>query len=119
MSDSSATKQGATVGGDPVWARGLDERLRKFMAFPANWDTYGGVPLKPEIAAIAATMLTPPAIVPTADGGIQFEWHRHQLYVEITIYGDGTMEAEWNVTPAAPSPTTGGIPNADENKGEP
>lgn len=59
----------------------------------ANWNSYGGQPIRPEAAEAALdvllSLLLPtdslPAIVPTGGGGIMLEWHEKGIDLEIEI----------------------------------
>jgi hypothetical protein len=68
-------------------------RLKLLLSLPANWDSYGAKPIQPGRAAAALNLLwlfitnkSPvPAIIPTSDGGIQLEWHRCGVDLEIAV----------------------------------
>ena len=71
-------------------------RLFELTELEHNWDTYGGIPLRPEIAFLAAFLLeeisnekTPmPQFVPGSDGNVQLEWHtkKHDLEIDIISF---------------------------------
>lgn len=50
-----------------------------------NWDSYGAAPPTNEALAI----LRNTAVVPTKDGGVQFEWHVNGWEVELEFGFDG------------------------------
>ena len=56
-----------------------------------GWDGHDGVPIKDEhilaagkyLSAVMAPETDAPSIVPTADGGLQLEWHKAGVDVEV------------------------------------
>ena len=75
------------------WLRDAMERIEGLTALAADWDSYGARPVSAEAAMAAANFLLkaaypelpPPTIVPVSDGGLQVEWHRGGLNVEIAF----------------------------------
>ena len=75
------------------WLRGAVAQVEELTALAANWDTYGAAPIAagPATQAVkflldnAYSELAPPAVVPLSDGGVQLEWHRGGLDVEIAF----------------------------------
>lgn len=73
------------------WLEPVAARLARLMSLPINWDGHGAGPVSPTNVLAAgrflATVMTPstpaPTIVPTAAGGVQLEWHRAGLDVEL------------------------------------
>ena len=69
------------------------QNLYALRDLPENWDSYGAQPICPDVIEFAAkwipTLLqsgTPePAVVPTARGALQLEWHRKGIDLEIYI----------------------------------
>lgn len=66
-----------------------------------DWDSYGAKPLSQITVQRVLTKLLPillhdgvpeAAIVPTRDGGLQFEWHRRGIDVEIRVPPEGPIE---------------------------
>jgi hypothetical protein len=80
---------------EPVAAR----RIFELMALPIGWDGYGGKPLARATAHIAINLLatvcrehTPtPSLVPMSGGGIQIEWHRGPIDLEISVCAPGQI----------------------------
>ena len=81
---------------EAMWYRRLSPimaKLYELSNLPGNWDSYGGQQVQPECAnatfEILATALgekTPlPWIVPTPDGHVQFEWHIHDMDLEVEV----------------------------------
>jgi len=98
----------------------LDEvvtSLVDVLNLPDNWDGYGArqptlISAK-EAVEILAEVLAPglpiPSIVPTVKGGIQLEWHRRGVDLEVEVTPDGQVsgylddqrqhdEQEWDLT---------------------
>jgi hypothetical protein len=79
----------------PAWLYAVIRRLEQVLSLPADWDTYGASAVRPHEAFRVLDFLsrvmdwdTPaPAVVPTHDGGIQLEWHRAGLDVEVLFSG--------------------------------
>jgi hypothetical protein len=75
----------------PPWLKPTTLALLDLLQLPRNWDGYGAVQIREQIAQDALMVLveimdddTPvPSIVPLSDGGIQIEWHRHGQNLEI------------------------------------
>jgi hypothetical protein len=71
----------------------LVERLRHLLDLPADWDSYGAVPVRADVVQQAAHLIRDwltegipaPQIVPTPDGGVQLEWHQPAAYLEIHL----------------------------------
>lgn len=81
-------------------------RLEEFARLPLYWDSYDADPIAPAALARAREVLytlraafdermgesfMPQNIVPIADGGIQFEWYRGDLYLEVEIEPTGML----------------------------
>ena len=81
---------------EAMWSRRLlpiVEKLYELSNLSGNWDSYGGQQVQPECAnatfeILATTMRekTPlPWIVPTPEGHVQFEWHIHDIDLEVEV----------------------------------
>ncbi len=65
--------------------------LGELLSLPPGWNSYGSRPIRRSIVAVAANLLseimledTPvPDVVPTYRGGVQLEWHRASVDIEI------------------------------------
>lgn len=74
-----------------AWVREATERFDYLLSLSPGWDGHEAVPVKNEHVLAAgkflSTVMAPetaaPAIVPTADGGIQIEWHQGGVDVEV------------------------------------
>lgn len=70
------------------------------LSLPGGWDSYDARPIAHSTAQNALTFLArffdhetvPPVVVPLADGGVQLEWHRGGLDVEIMFSPDDQTE---------------------------
>lgn len=70
----------------------LNKRLDVLASLKENWDSYGGSPITEKALRIARLMLTAPTIVPMSCGGIQLEWHKNGMDIEIAINEDGVID---------------------------
>lgn len=68
-----------------------------------NWDSYGALPIDRQclVTAIllwltsARPQTPPPAVVPTIRGGVQLEWHRGGIDLEIEIRSPRQIRLSW------------------------
>lgn len=75
------------------WRATVEERLRQLLQLPIGWDGYQSQPISPPTAQFVTDVLrsvmvsqTPaPAIVPVSGGGLQVEWHRSGLDIELYV----------------------------------
>jgi hypothetical protein len=82
---------------DPAlpWSIEVIAKFVELVAMPSGWDGYSARAVERETALFALEILnttmgprTPmPHIVPTAEGGIQLEWHEKGIEVELYIAG--------------------------------
>lgn len=76
------------------------QRIEALMALGADWDSYGGYPLRPGaalhavqlLAAILANDVPAPSVVPTSTGGVQLEWHESGADLEMEVNPDRSVE---------------------------
>lgn len=69
------------------------EELWQLTQLPRDWDSYDGLPMTPAALSNAMTFLAgfvdadsaAPSVVPMSDGGVQLEWHRGDLDVEVSF----------------------------------
>jgi hypothetical protein len=72
----------------------------RLLSMPSNWDSYGAKPIDRQKAVSALYFLwiaivngaPMPAIIPTSDGGIQLEWHRRGVDLEIRVISGTSLE---------------------------
>ncbi|HEY8083285.1 MAG TPA: hypothetical protein VIE64_06985 [Solirubrobacterales bacterium] len=91
--DSEPHEAGTHEADAPVWLGAVIDRLNELLALPVNWDQQGA--LRIEIADLTCALDTltrvmyrdtpAPTIVPIRGGGLQLEWHRAGLDVEIVV----------------------------------
>lgn len=81
------------------WTDAVGRALRRLQELPPGWDSYGGHRIQERavysavniLSAIAADPHLPqPSIVPTSVGGIQIEWHRLGVDLELEISPSGS-----------------------------
>lgn len=85
--------QGIEWVSSELWFEPVRDAVADLLTLADDWDSYGAPPVKSEYAAATVTLLhtimderTPtPAIVPTTFGGVQVEWHRNGIDLEIEI----------------------------------
>ena len=95
---ASAITAGATA---PEWLADTEAALHNLLALPENWDSYGGRRIAPAAVNAAVDLLrqivrqsTPaPAVIPTARGTVQLEWHIRGVDLEIEVTGPGDASA--------------------------
>jgi hypothetical protein len=75
------------------WQTRVVPALLKYAQLPIGWDGYSGRPMRLDTGFFALQVLdavmrsrTPlPQVVPTAVGGVQFEWHERGIDLELHI----------------------------------
>ena len=85
-------------GQEPAWARPAFSKMQELVDLEPGWDGYDAVPIRAGSIMKAALVLVEtmtsdtnePWIVPTVHGGIQMEWHKSQVDLEIEIKPDET-----------------------------
>ena len=105
------------LGSEPVWLYEVLHEITVLARLPANWDSYGGRPLDGATAVAAIRLLAQimgddspaPSVVPTSLGGIQLEWHRGEIDLEIQIDPEEKVDAWYH------SRTTGEEWEGEEN----
>ena len=80
------------------WYAPICSKLVLLMNLQQNWDSYGAPPVNEKSILRAFDILSGivnpsfslpyPSVVPTAKGGVQLEWHRNGVDLEIEIYPD-------------------------------
>ena len=70
-------------------------RLKELLDLPQGWDSYGAGCIDPKAVDAASRLLDvldhDPAVIPTSHGGIQLEWHRDGLELEVEINTAGEI----------------------------
>ena len=81
----------------PAWLHRVRKELNELLSLPVNWDGAGAVPVQLPAASAALRLMLQfmsddrqfPAIVPTNTGGLQLEWHRRGVDLELRIEPNG------------------------------
>lgn|ERR1022692_238130 len=84
---------GLTEGSIPEWVRPTAEAFADILELGSGWNSYSAQPVDPRAVETAGSLLacimapsTPtPVIVPTVRGGLQLEWHKNGLDIEISV----------------------------------
>lgn len=79
--------------GKSAWEREVLSVICRYTELPQGWDSYNGKPLRLDTGMFALQVLssvmtegTPvPSMVPVSSGGVQIEWHRNGLDIELYI----------------------------------
>jgi hypothetical protein len=82
------------------WQSEVLGSVLRLAKLPRNWDSYGAKTIAYDTALFAMLVLdsimqteTPiPSVVPTSAGGIQFEWHEHDIDLEIEVIAPNRCE---------------------------
>jgi len=77
----------------PAWFDPLMQGFVDLLTLEQNWDSYGGNPISPgiidEAITLANEVLGPaspaPHVAPLSSGGLQLEWHRQGIDLEIVF----------------------------------
>jgi len=87
------------------------DALQRLAALPPGWDSFGSKPLHAaavrRLLSLAPVLLPPdgpePSVIPTRHGGVQLEWHRSGVDLEVEVppsdpitflYADATAQEE-------------------------
>lgn len=71
--------------------KSLKETIESFRELKVGWDSYGALPTDARAIKTALGLVDGFRVVPTNDGGVQFEGYVGKEYVEIEIEPDGTI----------------------------
>lgn len=80
----------------PSWFDPLMQGFVDLLTLPAGWDSYNAVPINPKLVDTAIAFMNgllgpsspAPRVVPLASGGLQVEWHRKGIDVEVVFDQD-------------------------------
>jgi len=80
-------------GDSAPWVEPTLRTLGSLLVLPAGWDSYGGRATDPScvlaawrlLAAVMRDDIPAPNVVPTVRGGVQLEWHRNGVDLEIEV----------------------------------
>lgn len=82
------------------WLRPVLRNLVELLRLPGHWDAQGAAPIRRDVADDVVSFLSrfldthsaAPWVVPLADGGLQLEWHRGGLDIEVAFSADDAPE---------------------------
>lgn len=77
----------------PSWFDPLVQGLIDLRTLPPNWDSYNAMPVNTKLVDTALTFMSgllgpsspAPRVVPLSSGGLQLEWHRNEIDVEVVF----------------------------------
>lgn len=80
----------------PGWFDPLMQGFVDLLTLPANWDSYGAGVIDTKLVdeaiditnALLGPNAPPPRVIPLSSGGLQLEWHRHGIDLEIVFDRD-------------------------------
>jgi hypothetical protein len=98
---ASARADELLIGQPPPWLDAAAAKLGGFVRLPADWDSYGARPISfatvrdawELLAGLCRLGVSAPTIVPTAQGGVQFEWDLPGVELELGLEPGGRMLA--------------------------
>lgn len=77
----------------PGWFDPLLQGFIDLLTLPPNWDSYGAGPIDPDLVREALNFMNhllgpsslAPRVVPLSSGGLQLEWHRKAIDLEVVF----------------------------------
>ena len=87
----------------PIWLSEIVAEIGELGRLEENWDSYGGKRVDPCCIEAAVSLLrsvldaatSKPSVVPTSRGGIQLEWHRGGIDLEVEIESPPRMNVSF------------------------
>ncbi len=87
----------------PEWWSSAIQRILFLLDLPDNWDSYGAQKIDRNIAfhsvqilqQISRPGIPAPAIVPTVNGHLQFEWHTNGIDLEFEVLSAAKISASF------------------------
>jgi len=78
-------------GDPPAWLSQTANSIAELLWLPRNWDSYNALPIDmARVGSVLRVLLSTlddrspaPSVVPLSNGGIQIEWHRNSVDLEI------------------------------------
>ena len=91
---------------EPEWFAKSIAEIRRLLWLPAGWDSFQGQPVDPVTAARSLELLVnlsqddmpAPQFIPAQRGGVQLEWHRRGIDLEIELQTSGRIAAMFEDT---------------------
>lgn len=113
----------------PAWAEPMMKSAARLLALPSNWDSYGASRINPQCIRAALELARrffcdetpPPSVVPTCSGGVQLEWHKGGIDLEIeflspthlgVLFEDCTDGTSWEKELTQPTADLGPVEEA-------
>lgn len=83
----------------PWFEKLVNQGLDRLASLPSNWDAEGAAPITPKIIKAARDFMSrlpkniggTPAVVPSADGSLQFEWNDGPRSLELEVETTSTI----------------------------
>lgn len=95
LADLHENREESAIGFEPhpAWLSYVEKRLNELLLLSDNWDRQGGNAIRYDVACFAVVFMndvlntntSAPQIVPLASGGIQLEWHKNGIDLEVEI----------------------------------
>ena len=87
----------------PPWMEPTLAAVLQLIKLPPNWDHRGARPVSSGVAKQGIGLLCrtvpfsapDPDVVPTVAGGLQFEWHQHNVDIELEVQPDLRVHLYW------------------------
>lgn len=95
--EMTVTLEGSGYEPPSLWH--VMDAIRRFAALAPSWDSYGARPLNPSavrrilglLPALLSDNAPEPTIIPTREGGLQVEWHRNGIDLEVRVPPSGPI----------------------------
>lgn len=93
MTESAATTNAEALANEAGWVSMVAERIVRLVRLREGWDGYAAPRIEAPFFISAVELLSrsmdtetsAPAIVPTSYGGLQLEWHRSGIDLEVEL----------------------------------
>jgi hypothetical protein len=90
---------------DPNFIESVQSALDSLRALAPNWDGYGAPPIDPAVidaakafvAGLPENLVSPPCVVPMANGTLQLEWHHGSKSLELEFESPSSIRyLQWH-----------------------
>lgn len=93
-------KPDASTADAREWFTSVRIELVELLQLAPNWDSFGAPSIAERAATLALDLLyeasppgtPPPSVVPASHGGVQLEWHRGQMDIEVEVWPSRRIE---------------------------